>query len=502
MQNKTKRINKNWIITTFIFFILLLVWLAVFVFKIILPSIADINNKKIKTKELYTSIQKVTSEWIELSDFKKIANNINWWVYIKEVVNNLEWNFFRKNFYNSWKNNYEIFIKNKKSEINSKENLAIRDILNKKIFKILPSYSENFIGVDEEYLTDYKFINYVESIIETFNLERKSGFIWINKVVLLDEFSLKKEKNKKNQILENNIFYIPLKFILNWTKEDIVNFLYYIENVWNVSILNDNIEVENNDLLIKQRNKIILEWDNNTKSYNIYEHQLISIDKIEMDDYIDSYYVLRKEWVKLGDFIKSTQWNEKIDIEITLNFYIKGLKSYKVEEIIKRFLSIYTITEQVVNANLINTKIDYSKRLEFNRINNYLLEISWDIKEMRKNIKQRKNMDEAYKKVLTYDLIFYNINLQIGLHNAVTSLIRNYNKLKIEQQAIINNKDKTELEQNKAKQLSNYLNSITKDMLTLQKNEWEDQTSYLKRINSKEVFDLVMNLNYSLNINK
>ena len=501
---KENKLYKRGLIISFIFFLLLLLALVTFISKSILPSLEEIKNKKILTKETYDTIEKIKLKWINLWDLNSISNTFNKGTYLDNILKNIDQDFYNQHFLNSGKENYETFLKNKKDEINNKTNISIREEKNKKISKILPSYSESYIGLDNEgFLTDFKFINYIESLLETFNLKNIGWSIWIKSIGLVKEESLKNSENNKKEILENSIFFIPLELSLVWNKENMINFLHFVGNVGNLSIKDNELSIEKDNFLRKKDNNIILEWNKYSKSYNIYENQLISIKKIEMREYIDSSYILRKENEKLTDFIKAEQWNEKIEIKIALNFYIKWLKNYQIEESINKFLSIYTTTDQMIKLNLKNKKSDNDKKVLLLKISKYIAEMAWDIKDIKKNVSWKKeDLEKLYKKVLKYDVILYNLNLQNWIYNLVGEVMKNHDKIKSEQTKIINDKTKSLVEIKKARQIIDYLTSIKNDVTILRKSGTENNKNYIERLNNRESYDIIMQLNYGLELNK
>ena len=484
-MQRNKR-HENLIIVSFFFFLTLLIILWVFNYKVIYRDLVIISDKKSETRELYASINEMKSKWVDFWKFNNESKNFSQWVYLKEILKNLEKEFFDKHFINKWTDSYKTFLDKKIKTMNSPENKKIKELKKKKVSKILPSYSEYSVGLEGEYLTDFKFINYIESLLETFNLDYTDP-IWIKEVVLIDWFSNKKSKGRW---LENEIFYIPLKLNLIWNKENMINFLHFLWSVWNITVEEDNIEVKSDNFLVKESKKIMLEWYLGGRStYNIYENQLINVSELEIQDYIDSSYTsFRKQNQKLSSFVKNGQWNQKMEIDVTLKFYIKWLKNYKIEEIINKFLFTYTNTGKIVNKNLKSKEIKQSDKTRFETINSYLKEISDDVKEIRKDSNKKDKLKEVYKKVSMYDLVLYNMNLKIWIQNIASDLINKYKQLNAKQ-------DKT-------KKFTDYLNSIKKDILDLKRNDAsETENTYLNRLNTKEMYDKVMKLSYELELN-
>lgn len=503
MEKKWKIRKVKGVVISFVFFLLALLFLSIYFINITVQEIKDINKKKEDTKEIYNNIQKITNKWINYNDFVKNSKDIDKSNYINEIVSNIKKDFYNKNFINEKNTRYSNFITNKKKEINSKENIEKKERSNKKISKILPYYTENYTGIDEQYLTDFKFINYIESIIETFNLKNESSWIWIKWVVMVDDYYIWEQKQQQQQSLENNIFYIPLSLNLSWTKENIINFLKYIENVWNINITKTkDLNIINNDILLLGWKKIILKWDNFTESYNIYNNQAISIDKLEMKDYIDTYYWTRNDAISLNDFVKFNEWRQKYEINISLKFYIKWIRNYKMEEMINKFLEIYKLTETIVSTNLKNPRNEAEARSKFNSINNYLKEISNDINMIKKNVRKKEDLENLLKKVLTYEKILFNINLQIWIDEIINKLSVSY-QVKLKEILLkLNNKNISDIELEKIKQYNIYLLSIEDKIKDLNIKDWEDKELYKKRVNTKSIYDSIIEINYNLSTKK
>ena len=320
---------------------------------------------------------------------------------------------------------------------------------------------------------------------------------------MVDDYYIWEQKQQQQQSLENNIFYIPLSLNLSWTKENIINFLKYIENVWNINITKTkDLNIINNDILLLGWKKIILKWDNFTESYNIYNNQAISIDKLEMKDYIDTYYWTRNDAISLNDFVKFNEWRQKYEINISLKFYIKWIRNYKMEEMINKFLEIYKLTETIVSTNLKNPRNEAEARSKFNSINNYLKEISNDINMIKKNVRKKEDLENLLKKVLTYEKILFNINLQIWIDEIINKLSVSY-QVKLKEILLkLNNKNISDIELEKIKQYNIYLLSIEDKIKDLNIKDWEDKELYKKRVNTKSIYDSIIEINYNLSTKK
>jgi hypothetical protein len=94
-----------------------------------------------------------------------------------EILKNIGKDFYNSELTNKTENlNFSDFLGNKKELLNSDENKKILNFRDKKIKKILPSYIKNLdLKNDKDLLTDFKFINYIESMVETFSLKHNDS---------------------------------------------------------------------------------------------------------------------------------------------------------------------------------------------------------------------------------------------------------------------------------------------------------------------------------------
>ena len=396
----TKR-EENWIIIHFMFYFVLFIIIVVFIISSILPKITEIENDKAITKDTYENIQRIEKNGLSFDEFKKVTAWINHTRVITEIVKNMTEDFYTKNLVNNTTFPYNEFLNAKNIELNSDENKALVDEKSKQIASLLPSYSEDSISLWADSLTDYKFINYIESLIESFNFATTNP-IGISKLVLLDDFST---SINWNDALDSNIYYIPLNIVLKWTKEWVINFLYFIENVWNITVNNKEITLNKNySFLSKNGIRKVLEWDTYSSNYNIFEHQIADIDKISMNDYIDWSYVSKWD-TNLKDFILKTQWNDEFEISVNLMFYVKWQPTYKIEEFIINVLNKHKDSQNLVNKALANPDLNWIDRKNLTIDNDLLKQYTKEIATMRKELSKKDKYEELYKKAIKIDSI-------------------------------------------------------------------------------------------------
>jgi len=406
--------QRNSVIIHVFFYTLLLVILLYFLISFFYPKIISLEQKKDETRGLFDSIQMVDKSGITFEEFQALSNSLEKNSYVTEVLKSIEKDFYLENLQNNDFQKFSDFLEAKKRELNSDE---VKDILNKrdkKIVHIFPSYSDTYNPTDDDSLTDFKFINYIESLLETFNLSYTDS-IGIKNLVLIDYFASQKENEKS---LETNLFYIPVKLTLTGNKEGIINFLHFVENVGKIYLEDKDIKIYKDTFLNKNGRKIILEWDNRKETYpgfskyNIYENQIIDVEVLKMEEYIDSSDKTRDEedfvW-----FLKRTQWDEKIEVEVKLNFYVKGFPQYKLEGFIKDTLSSYDELKKDINVRLKDTKIRPQIINKLKNANIYINEISKDIASIRVALRRKEDLEELYKRVVDYDVIFSSYRKQL-----------------------------------------------------------------------------------------
>lgn len=391
MENKENKRIIKWYYSNIILNILFLVIFIIISLYVIFPLYEDYKNNKNNLLVEINNYEKLQKYWLNFSDFLWLITDDNTKLFATKMWSE----FFNNNLKNnSWKT-YLDFLKEKEkivNELKKSDKIKFRD---EKISKILPSYQEWVIM--NENMTDLEFINYIELLLRNFRLKSDSQ-IWINELVLVWN------KNTKNNIdsLSSQIFYIPLKLEIEWAKGDIVDFLYFLQNVWKVWSIKDNdISFYKDNVLDKNL------WRNN----NIYENKIVDIESIELKDYIDTSSFIRSTyWEKsvlwFLNFIRN--WVEKSQVyklNISLRFYVKWLPTYKLELYISKTIDIYKQKLKLVTDNL---KIAQAKKWivkttdiiniisNLKSIETYLIDMNKIIKELELWIKNKDNFDKLY----------------------------------------------------------------------------------------------------------
>ncbi|MDP2090425.1 MAG: hypothetical protein Q8K30_02405 [Candidatus Gracilibacteria bacterium] len=406
MERQKREINI--IMIHFGFYFVLTIGLIVYLSTSIFPQILSLEETKKSTKELYNNLTRIEKSGLTFDEFKSLNSTGNKNVVISEILNSITNDFYTTNLVNTKESNYTKFLEKKVIDLNNSDNQKLVEEKINKISKVLPPYTDNSFEFSPFTLTDYKFVNYVESIIESFNLNSSSS-IGIAKISLLDDYAI---STGKSDSLQSNIYYIPLNLVLKGTKSSVIEFLFFIENVGNINIDKNNININNNyGFLSKNGIKKILEGDRLTSDYNIFEHQIVDIDKIVFNDYIDSSYISRGD-TSFRDFIIKTQGKDQIEINVNLLFYVKGQPTYKLLEKINAILDIYNNTNLLIDKGLSNPKTEGVELVNLKKYKATIKQFSDETNNMRKSLIKKENMEEIYIRAVKIEEIItpiYNI---------------------------------------------------------------------------------------------
>lgn len=393
----TENKNPKFVIAWSVLTLTIMIMFALIFLLYIYPNIEEIQNEKNEVKGIVDNYENIKLKWISYEDFR--AQKLSWSklkdLYLQNILKEVDINFYKNNFENAWKENFDTFMTNKQKEINEKKNNPdfINSLeLNK---KILPSYTESYNQDDSWIMTDFKFITYVESILHTFNLEPSDKGIWIWDLNLLPKYNITSETKSW---LESNIYYIPYTFNITWLKKDVVDFIYFLENVWSVTLLDNQwIKVGNDSFINKSLDWF---WWN-----NILENPIIDIQSIDFPKYFNSLSTVNNDSNFL-EFLKKTQWNEKISVMIDVRFYVKWLPEYKVKESVMTLSSSYDSLLQdytnLMTKNKQSWTIPSEDLVNVEKWLKYLQELGDKIKELKADT---WDINIVYSKVIEYNKI-------------------------------------------------------------------------------------------------
>ncbi len=410
-MKRTKREENALIIVNVIYWALIIIILYFFI-SYIVPSIKDISLLKSSVSATYLDINRIKKEGVNYSEFNeniksviqqtnvdKTEDNL----YLSEILKSIDENFYNENIKNSTDKDFNIFI----DDLSKKySNSSTFDNKVEVISKILPVYSEEVSDLWDNALNDFKFINYIESIAETFNVNFTNS-IWISELKLLDNYSVWVWDNN----LDTNIFYIPLTLDLNWTKSSILDFLYFVDNIWKIELDKDqNINIKNdlNKDFLDFKNKV-LKWQIKDEWYNIFNNQVFDIESVEFDNYIDSSFDLNEPKVSFISNIKNTQWRDLIKVNVSLRFYIKWIPIFKIENFVRDFIADLKKMKSEVESYLSKLWQDSTKSKKLTEINATLNQIQINIIPwIQKTLSTKVGLDEAFRQVNIYKKILDN----------------------------------------------------------------------------------------------
>jgi hypothetical protein len=413
----------------------------------LLPQVFEIWAKKLdlaKTADEYHKIQKEGFSWEDfkaeiwqietyrkkwilskkVDELKKEAKKI----YNQKLFDNLSENFYNLFFISRvW--NYLDFLTKKQEELEAK--ILSDDVKERSesLNKILPFYwDKNLIWRDiewEEKITwiydDTDFILYIERLAEAFNLENKWD-IWIANLISVD--SDENYNLEKFSEIDNGIYSFDISLDLIGSKKDFLDFVTYIENVWNIEVIWDAIKINQNRYL---KNRI--PWDDEK---NIFAHPIMEIKSIIMPDYLDNSLNLRWRSESFTNFVKRTKPREEFKAQVIVTFFVRWQPEYKKEQFIQLTNQKYKelkklAVNQIAKLNSRNVIANLDQAVLFRKdaqkIFNYLNSITTQIQTDYKNYKKPWNINLMYNKFVDYAEVFKKLewtlnDIQEGLNTA------------------------------------------------------------------------------------
>lgn len=395
MENKENKRLIQWYYSNIILNIIFLIIFWFIISSVIMPWYSEYSNNKETLITKINNYEKLQKDWLSFWNFSSLITDTN----TKTLVSKIWADFFSSNLKNNSNKLYLDFLKDKEKKINELKKSDTIKFRDEKVSKILPSYQE-WVSIDWS-MTDLEFVNYIESLLRTFRLKTESK-IWINELVLVEDKTTSKTKN--TDTLSSQIFYIPLKLDLEWAKSDVVDFLYFLQNVWRVESVRDNDIVIYRDNVINRRL-----WNSNWS--NIYENKIVDIDSIEFKNYLDtSSFIRSTSWEKSSlwflYFIRN--WVEKSQafrFNLSLRFYVKWLPTYKIESYLSKTVELYKEKVKLTNENLkivqakkwANTTTDIINIISNLRsIETYLSDLDQSMKKLELGIKEKNNLEKLY----------------------------------------------------------------------------------------------------------
>jgi len=499
-MKRSKR-QESSIVIYFSFYFILLLALIIFSLSVLYPKVMAIEEKKETTSKIFKDLEILTNKWLTYWEFTILSKEVSLNSYQKELISSVGVDFYNTNFKNSSTDEYLSFLELKKKNLNNEDEIEKFKQKEDQIIKLLPAYSESDITWKNDLLSDYKFINYIDNILATFSLKYDNE-IWISELILVEEFSETWKKSK----LDTDIYYIPLSLSLEWTKYNIINFLYFVEHVWNINISENSLNVhsQNNDNFLNRWDKwvkILLKNDqpklnNYTKNYidnyNIFENQLIDIKSIEFSEYLDSFddpNILDN--TNIATRVKNVQANEKMTIDLELYFYVKWVQNIKIIEHLKLYIDYFMLTKKLVGVQMKNKELNTVEKNIAIRLQADLNEMTKTLKDINISISKQENLNDTLRNVTNYTNTLHAMHEKLWYNIYIKWFLIDYKK---------------SLENNKAKTwnivLYNYLISIEETIEGLKQKNTESLSAYNSRLNNKKIFQNVLQMQKNIDLKK
>jgi hypothetical protein len=415
------RITQQWVTQWFIFNIILFIVFAVTFSTYVLPSYSEIDEKKVQLEDIFDTYNDLQKRGLSFSWFtflhKKLWNtdlrNYDKNSYLQSVFSEFSSKDFERYFVNTWSVSYESFLADQELTIDTLAGRFKDKWRSTVIDKILPYYS-NDAWLSEWAFTDFRFVNYIEFLLNAFRL-KSTDSLWIWTLKPVESFASTNSKNwkwvRRNNSLDSTIFWWELSLSIVWSKKNIIDFIYFLQNVWKISIVDWKIRV-------LQADSSWLSIKNSDKKVNMYNNLIMVINDVKFDEYLDSSDLPTPSWVSITNFVREDQWKEKYKASMTLGFFVKWLPTYKIESSISNVGTKYSLLKSIVKewvsytkahrGSLQNTRA-ISAITNFNKYNAYLLSINKEIKSLDKQLKKWENISSLYKDALSYDRIFTSI---------------------------------------------------------------------------------------------
>lgn len=381
----------------FIFSSVIFIGLVSAVAFFIYPSIMDIEETKSALQSTLSERKNVETKGIDYSSFASLRTDlIQDNSYESNIMRTISEEFYNEKVRNTTTDDFETYYTKLQVHISDQKKDKVQESRQLVINSVLPQY----VDINDstyEGLTEFKFVNYIETILYTFNLT-VDGSLWISDVVPVE--SVTKKENAES--VDATIFYIPLFLNLTGRKEDVLDFLYFMENVGGLNMENGVLTVYNDQKLNSKTSSgsSLPLWK------NIYKNQIFDILTFRMQEYMDSdNSPTEKDFVS---YVKQFQGREKSNIELGLKFYVRGLPNYKVKWYIKDLVK----RQEDLNKKM-NLKLKDLKKLNNGDSSEVLISINtikslgFDVAEVGKDIAKlntwtwkQQTLNDSFKSAL------------------------------------------------------------------------------------------------------
>lgn len=362
------------------------------------PQIWIIEDKKEDLVMKFESLNELQTRGISFQDLQIEArkDNTNSWFIWDSIPLIVDKNFYTSFFINPDSISYWEFLDTIQERVaETKQSEEYRNKLST-FDSILPYYSPD-VQLEGDSLSDSHFINHVENILYTFNLRAQWDIgVWGIQ---------KKDQNIQLEWSpDDDIYKIPLSFKIEWRKNDIIDFLHFLEHVWSIEIQDDEVRVYSDSFITKTLSG--REEDNS----NIYDNQLADVESLVLTQYPDSSSI--KSEVDLITRLKSEQAREKMEADISLNFYVSWFPKYRIQSFVWDFLRKYQeLSDKILwdTAKYGALLYSYSTGEEIQAVASLeslallITQLDPEIQALKKQMNTSQDLGQLYDNVVKYD---------------------------------------------------------------------------------------------------
>ncbi len=428
---------QSFVINTFV--LIIFSWIGLLY---ILPQISSITEKK---WQLYDSAEQyfdLKEKGFTYEDFSKAKSafpdikKLN--TYQSNIIKDFKKDQFELFFYNESGWDYKVFLDWKKQEVLKKKWVLEESWAWDAVKNVLPYYSSNS-SLSDTAMTDFSFINHIENLLYRFRLTSTEPIgVWELEVV--DEFesswSSKKWKNVQEwSALDWKIYRGSFPLTIVWKKSNIFDFIYFIQNVWKIQMSWWVVSVvkwnKDDFILLDWKKKAINHFKNignyfrdlpKEKRWDYYNSLIMDFDSITFKNYPDSSDLPTPDWQSLVWLIKEEQWDEKYEIEVKLNFYIKWLPQYRINESIEKMFTNYVKVQKISselsqfikwNQSKLTSEQQLSSMNNVLKFDRYLWSLEKDIWSMKKSFAKKDQIELLYWQALSLNQWFNILSEQL-----------------------------------------------------------------------------------------
>ncbi|NDK10070.1 hypothetical protein GW846_04770 [Candidatus Gracilibacteria bacterium] len=380
--------------------VILIIFLGVGGF-ILLPRFIAVEGMKKDLNITATTYKNFQKKGISFTDLKQSlqSESLKNDSFSKNLVKNIDESFYNNVFSNTGSSDFISYLGELKIKLNDKKNSSDYITKDKLISQLIPVYAKNK-SQDVTEVNDFDFINHVENLIYSFNIDSQ-GEIGVGEIQQLEtKTSNTKEKEKNN--LDENIYKIPLSLDVTGKKSDVANFIHYFEKVAAIEINDDSFKVYDDNFIQSS-----VSSSNGVTKNNIYENQVADISLIEFPEYPDSSNI--KSNNDLITLMKTSQGEQRYSARININFYVAGIPSYIMQSSIVSLGESYSsLSKDILQASkkysLQSSKFTTGDKIQalstLNSLNQLTEELKDEVQVLQKSLSTTTDMYKVYEEAI------------------------------------------------------------------------------------------------------